>query len=111
MAESSGFEFDLFGEGKKDRSLPGQIKEWVRAHLTLGSDITVLVAEIYCDMPGCAPVETHVAVLRDGSREQYRIMRPMKEVIKQDIPRMIPNPEGHGARIDVDKLGEGSKWS
>jgi hypothetical protein len=24
---------------------------------------------------------------------------------------MIPNPEGHGARIDVDKLGDGSRWS
>ena len=48
--------------------------------------------------------------LRPGGREQFRIMRPMKEVIKQDIPRMIPNPDGHGARIDLDKLGDGSQW-
>ena len=104
------FEFDLFGEGKKDRSLQGQIKEWVRAHLKLDDKVTVLVAEIYCDQPGCAPVETHVAVLRDAGRDQYRLMRPMKEVIKQDIPHMIPNPDGHGARIDPDKLGDGSQW-
>jgi hypothetical protein len=110
VADPFDFEFDLFGEGKKDRSLQGRIKEWVRAHLNLPEDVALLVAEIYCDMPGCAPVETHVAVLREKSRDQYRIMRPMKEVIKQDIPRMIPNPEGHGARIDVDKLGEGSAW-
>ena len=103
------FEFDLFGEGKKDRSLPGQIKEWVRAHFKLGDDVTVIVAEIFCDMPGCAPIETHVAVLRAGARDQFRIMRPMKEVIKEDIRAMIPNPEGHGARIDVDKL-DGGKW-
>ena len=106
-----GFEFDLFGEGKKDRSLQGQIKDWVRAHLKLADDVSVLVAEIYCDMPGCAPIETHVAVLRAAGREQYRMMRPMKEVIREDIRAMIPNPEGHGARIDVDKLGEGSKWA
>ena len=112
MGGDFSFEFDLFGEWKKDRSLPGQIKQWVRDHLKLPAEVTILVAEIFCDMPGCAPVETHVAVLRDTGRDQYRLMLPMKEVIKQDIPRMIPNPEGHGARIDVDKLGEGgSKWS
>lgn len=107
------FEFDLFGDKKKDRSLQGQIKEWVRNHFKLGDDVTVLVAEIYCDMPGCAPIETHVALLRPSGREQYRIMRPMKEVIKEDVRVMIPNPEGHGARIDVDKLGQGpdAKWS
>lgn len=104
------FEFDLFGEGKKDRSLQGQIKEWVRAHFKLPDAVTVLVAEIYCDQPGCAPIETHVALLKPEGREQFRIMRPMKEVIKQDIPRMIPNPDGHGARIDLDKLGDGSQW-
>jgi nitrate reductase delta subunit len=105
------FEFDLFGTGKKDRSLQGQIKEWVRAHLHLGEEATVLVAEIYCDQPGCAPIETHVAILRASGREQFRIMRPMKEVIKEDIRAMIPNPEGHGARIDVDRLGDGSRWT
>lgn len=104
------FEFDLFGEGKKDRSLQGQIKEWVRAHYNLPETITVLVAEIFCDQPGCAPVETHVAILKDSGREQFRMMRPMKEIIKQDIPRMIPNPDGHGARIDLDTLGGGSQW-
>jgi nitrate reductase delta subunit len=105
------FEFDLFGEGKKDRSLQGQIKEWVRARFGLGPEVTILVAEIFCDMPGCAPVETHVALLRPEGREQFRMMRPMKEVIKEDIRAMIPNPEGHGARIDVDRLGDGAKWS
>ncbi len=107
----NGFEFDLFGEGKKDRSLQGQIKEWVRSQFRLPDDVAVLVAEIYCDMPGCAPIETHVALLRPTGREQFRMMRPMKEVIREDIRAMIPNPEGHGARIDVDKLGDGSRWS
>jgi hypothetical protein len=104
------FEFDLFGVGKKDRSLQGQIKEWVRTHYNLPETVTVLVAEIFCDQPGCAPVETHVAILKDSGREQFRMMRPMKEIIKQDFPRMIPNPDGHGARIDLDKLGDGSQW-
>jgi hypothetical protein len=31
----------------------------------------------------------------------------MKEVIREDIRHMIPNPEGHGPRIDVDTLGRG----
>ena len=103
------FEFDLFGEGKKDRSLPGQIKEWVKAHFKLGDDVTVIVAEIFCDMPGCAPIETHVGILKPDGREQWRMMRPMKEVIKEDVKNMIFNPEGHGARIDVDTLGDQEK--
>jgi nitrate reductase delta subunit len=104
------FEFDLFGQGKKDRSLEGQVKDWVRDHHKVPAEVTILVAEIFCDQPGCAPIETHVAILKPGAREQFRIMRPLKEVIKQDIPRMIPNPDGHGARIDLDTLGDGSKW-
>ena len=104
------FKFDLFGEGPKDPTKQGQIKEWVRGFFKLAAETPVLVTEIYCDQPGCAPIETHVGLLRPNGREQYRIMRPMKEVIKQDIPHMIPNPDGHGARIDLDKLGDGSKW-
>jgi hypothetical protein len=103
------FQFDLFGEGKKDTSLQGQIKEWVRAHFKVPPEVVVLVTEIYCDMPGCAPIETLVAILDPAGRKQYRSKRPMKEVKKEDIPHLLPNPEGHGPRIDVDRL-DGSKW-
>jgi len=104
------FEFDLFGEGKKDYSIQGQIKEWVRAHFRVPVEIPVLVTEIRCDQPGCAPVETLVAILEPGGRRQYKSMRPMKEVKKEDIRHLLPNPEGHGPRIDIDKLGTGSAW-
>jgi len=105
------FEFDLFGEGKKDRSLQGQIKEWVRAHYALPEDATVLVTEIYCDQPGCAPIETLVAILhKDGRREQFKSMRPMREVKKEDVRHFLPNPEGHGPRIDVEKLTD-RRWT
>ena len=103
------FEFDLFGEGKKDRSLQGQIKEWVRAHFALPAETPVLVTEIYCDQPGCAPVETLVAILDPGGRRQFKMGRPMREVAKEDIRVMQPNPDGHGPRIDIDKLGAG-RW-
>ena len=107
------FEFDLFGQGKKDRSVQGQIKEWVRGHFGLADDVTVLVTEIYCDQPGCAPIETLIAVLEPDGRKQFKMGRPMKEVIKEDIRHMIPNPDGHGPRIDVDKLGASGSgpWS
>lgn len=104
-----GFEFDLFGEGKKDTSWQGQIKEWVRAHFKLAPEITILVTELRCDQPGCAPVETIIAVLDPAGRKQWKSPRPMKEVRKEDIPHLRPNPEGHGPRIDVDKL-DGGKW-
>jgi hypothetical protein len=106
------FDFDLFGDGKKDRSLQGQIKEWVRAHFALAADATVLVTELFCDQPGCAPVETLVAILEPAGRRQFKMPRPMKEVIREDIRHMIPNPDGHGPRIDVDTLGDSKgPWS
>ena len=107
------FEFDLFGEGKKDYSLQGQIKEWVRKHYEVAEEIPILVTQIFCDQPGCAPVETLVAILYAEKRVQYKSMRPMKEVKKEDIPHLLPNPEGHGPRIDVDKLGNllGDQWT
>lgn len=98
------FDFDLFGEGKKDTSYQGLIKEWVRAHYNLGPEIPVIVNEIRCDQPGCAPVETIIAILEPGGRRQYKSPRPMKEVKKEDIRHLLPNPEGHGPRIDIDKL-------
>lgn len=101
------FEFDLFGEGKKDRSVQGRIKEWVRAHYQLPADTTVLVAEIYCDQPGCAPIETIIAILDPAGRRQFKSPRPMKEIAKEDMRHLIPNPEGHGPRIDIDKLADG----
>lgn len=104
------FEFDLFGDGKKDRSLQGQIKEWVRAQYALPLETTVLVTEIMCDQPGCAPIETIIAILhKDGRRDQYKSMRPMKEVKKEDIRHLLPNPDGHGPRIDIEKL-DGGRW-
>ena len=106
------FEFDLFGEGKKDRSVPGRIKEWVRAHFKVAEEVPVLVTEIRCDQPGCAPVETLIAILDPAGRTQYKSRRPMKEVIKEDMRHLEPNPDGHGPRIDIDKLGdEGDVWS
>lgn len=106
-----GFEFDLFGEGKKDSSLQGQIKEWVRAHYQVPEAVPVLVTEIRCDQPGCAPVETLIAILDPAGRRQFKSMRPMREVKKEDIRHLLPNPDGHGPRIDIDKLGSGSSWT
>ena len=107
------FEFDLFGEGKKDRSVQGTIKEWIRDHFELKDDASVLVTEIYCDQPGCAPIETLVAILEPDGRRQFKMGRPMKEVIKEDVKHMIPNPDGHGPRINVDQLGkpDGGTWT
>lgn len=107
------FEFDLFGEGKKDTSKQGQIKQWVREVYGLADDIPVIVAEIRCDIPGCAPVETIIAILEPGGRRQFKSPRPMKEVDKHDVKNLLPNPEGHGPRIDIDRLDGSieSPWS
>ena len=65
---------------------------------------TAIALATLVPMLAAAQDDSHARV-----REQWRMMRPMKEVIKEDVKNMIFNPEGHGARIDVDTLGDQEK--
>jgi len=65
-----------------------EIKAWVREWLALDDEVTILVTELQCHEPGCPPVETVMALLRQGQpTEQMKIHLPMAEVTREDVAR------------------------
>ena len=57
-----------------------------------------------------APRITVDVAEKDGA---YLVTAELPGVKKEDIRHLIPNPEGHGPRINIDELGgtEGTKWT
>lgn len=71
----------------------GRIKWWASVAFGLDVGTTMTVAELRCMEPGCPPVETVVAILDAPSSprrspQQYKIHKPMSEVIFEDVERL-----------------------
>ena len=63
-----------------------QIKEALRATLSLPDDTTVTVTELACLEEGCAPIETVVALLRpDAPPLQHKLHKPSDAVDAEDL--------------------------
>jgi hypothetical protein len=67
---------------------------------------TVLVQEMTCNIPGCAPIETVVALLKSGSNHNGKIFKPIAEVTideaKELVERMLggANEAEHMAKTE-----------
>jgi hypothetical protein len=77
---------------RPSREVVSRLKAVVREELRLGADAPVVVHEAACTEPGCAPVETIVAVL-DGTERTFRIDRPLADLTPADLRTLIR--EGH----------------
>ena len=72
---------------------------------------TVLVQEMTCNIPGCAPIETVVAMLKRGANRNGKILKPIAEVTEEDVAEllveMIGDPEATARAADGgdDKAG------
>jgi nitrate reductase delta subunit len=64
----------------------GRVKEWTRARFHLGEDAAILVAQVSCQLPGCAPLETVVAFWSDDQRYRFKVFKPVEEVLADDLP-------------------------
>lgn len=68
-----------------------RIKTWATEVLGVDHDATILVTELRCTEPGCPPLETVIAVLRDGGApEQHKIHRAIADVVEADVKRLSP---------------------
>jgi hypothetical protein len=77
-----------------------QIQDWTRRRFCLGATAAVLVAEVRCRMPFCPPLETAVAFwTEDGSRHQFRLYKPMPEVVYDDIGWLMVSPAAHDGTV------------
>jgi nitrate reductase delta subunit len=64
-----------------------RIRDWTRAHFRLPEDATVMVTEVACALPGCAPLETVVAFwTAPDRRHHFKVFKPAAEVVPEDLP-------------------------
>jgi hypothetical protein len=64
-----------------------RVKDFTRGHFRLGDDDTIMVTELACTLPGCAPLETVIAFWTgDGTRHHYKVFKPVAEVVEDDLP-------------------------
>lgn len=62
-----------------------RVRTWAREHFNLGVEETIMVSELPCSDPGCPPVETHVVFWNQGGRHQFKVFKPLAEVIPDDL--------------------------
>ena len=63
-----------------------RLEEWTRARFKLSSDAPVHVWELACAVPGCPPVETVVHFHTAEQRYQFRVFKPLEELVPDDLP-------------------------
>jgi hypothetical protein len=63
-----------------------RVAEWTRELFKLPEEATVFVSEIACPLPGCPPLETVVAFWIAEQRYQFKLFKPVAEVVVDDLP-------------------------
>ena len=62
-----------------------RVRTWTREHFNLGDEETIMVSELPCSDPGCPPVETNVVFWTQGGRRQFKVYKPLAEVVPDDL--------------------------
>jgi nitrate reductase molybdenum cofactor assembly chaperone NarJ/NarW len=62
-----------------------RVRTWTREYFRLADDETIMVSEAPCSDPGCPPVETHVVFWTQSGRHQFKLFKPLAEVIPDDL--------------------------
>jgi nitrate reductase delta subunit len=79
----------MLGLAKKT---PGRLQavermaEWTRERFKLPKEAAISVAEVACSLPGCAPLETVVMFWIAEQRYQFKLFKPVAEVVVDDLP-------------------------
>jgi len=63
-----------------------RVTEWTRERFKLPQDAAILVSEVSCALPGCPPLETVVAFWTKNGRHQFKLFKPVEEVVPDDLP-------------------------
>src|SRR5437764_2878870 len=62
-----------------------RVRTWTREHFNLGEGETIMVSELPCSDPGCPPVETHLVFWTQARRHQFKVFKPLAEVVPDDL--------------------------
>jgi hypothetical protein len=64
-----------------------RVRALVRQRFALADDVTVVVTELACAVPGCPPVETVVAFwTAPERRHHFKVFKPVADVTLDDLP-------------------------
>ena len=63
-----------------------RVAEWTRERFKLQKESAIFVSEIACPLPGCPPLETVVGFWIAGQRYQFKLFKPVEEVVIDDLP-------------------------
>jgi hypothetical protein len=70
-----------------DQAVLDRVRGWTRERFSLSDDTTILVTELACTLPGCAPIETVVAFWTAAdTRHHFKVFKPVADVIEDDLP-------------------------
>jgi hypothetical protein len=63
-----------------------RLRGWTKTRFALSENETVMVSELACRVPGCPPIETHVAFWTAAGRHHFKIFKPLRQVSEHDLP-------------------------
>jgi len=63
-----------------------RVTERTRERFGLPKEVAISVAEVACTLPGCAPLETVVMFWIAEQRYQFKLFKPVAEVVVDDLP-------------------------
>jgi len=63
-----------------------RVAAWTRERFALPKEAVVSVSEIACRTPGCPPLETVVIFWIAERRYQFKLFKPMAEIVSDDLP-------------------------
>lgn len=63
-----------------------RVTEWTRERFSLPQEAAISVAEVACTLPGCAPLETVVMFWIAEQRYQFKLFKPVQEIVADDLP-------------------------
>ena len=63
-----------------------RVEEWTRERFKLQKEAAISVSEVACSLPGCAPLETVVMFWIAEQRYQFKLFKPVAEVVMDDLP-------------------------
>jgi nitrate reductase delta subunit len=73
-------------KGPERLQVVDRVGQWTRERFKLPKQATVFVSEIACPLPGCPPIETVVAFWIAEQRHQFKLFKPVAEVVVDDLP-------------------------
>jgi nitrate reductase delta subunit len=63
-----------------------RVREWTRERFKLPRESAIHVWELACAVPGCPPVETVSVFWIAERRHQFKVFKPVEEVVRDDLP-------------------------